>query len=580
MAVDSAKRPLLTLLMATILVANLFFVFPFTIYMGNAEEFTIPFLDLIVWYAIPACVLLLLLILPSLFLRARYHRAYTVALAVLGLLLWIQGGLVVWDYGVLDGREIDWQGLVWRGWVDTAIWVAVIAMVVVFYRKISGLLIRFAVMVFLLQLLMLLVQGVGNIERLEKQPRSADVETLRELGRFSTHGNVLHLLLDGFPADSFEKLVFNPADVFGYRKRFDGFTFFSETLSVFPFTRFAVPAFLSGVIYQNHMPKNDFIRKALSEESIINTAFDHGFEVDLASVDYWVPMLKSGHYTNAYVIPFDTHASSDELSMNAATHLLDMSLFRVLPHWLKRTVYNDQKWLLGSTLGNSEYLGLLYFAHTAFLNHLIDDMTVDRDAPVYKFIHVMNTHNPMVVNEQCQYAGELLPTSRVNLGVQSRCTLEVVLRLFDRMKALGIYDDTLIVMHGDHGGWAPLPKYNPPDTPEHVPVRDWAVSLGSPLLAIKPAGASGEIRASSELASLLDLPETIASLMGWQADFPGQALFAAKPDPHRQRSYYLYSWQKDAWTVDYAGPITEFLISGSHYRSAWRKGRVFQPPPD
>jgi hypothetical protein len=86
------------------------------------------------------------------------------------------------------------------------------------------------------------------------------------------------------------------------------------------------------------------------------------------------------------------------------------------------------------------------------------------------------------------------------------------------------------------------------------------------------------VRESEELASLIDIPDTVSHMVDWKADFSGDALFAAHPAAQRERSYYVYSWQKDAWDTDYTGPIQEFLITGSHYTSAWRKGRVFNPP--
>ena len=39
------------------------------------------------------------------------------------ILLWAQGNLMVWEYGLLDGRSIDWTKDTWRGWLDFSIWV-------------------------------------------------------------------------------------------------------------------------------------------------------------------------------------------------------------------------------------------------------------------------------------------------------------------------------------------------------------------------------------------------------------------------------------------------------------------------
>ena len=575
---ETAKKPLLTLLMSFIIVATIFLLLPFAIYMGNAAEFSVPFIEIISWNIVPAFGLLLLLMLPSLFMSAKYHRVYTYGLAVFGLLLWVHGSLIVWDYGPLDGRVIDWDADSWKGWVDVSIWVIAILVAIVVYRRLGTFILRFAALFFLVQLLVISVQTIQNLDHLNKDTRHADRNTLDQLAGFSSKGNVLHILLDGFESDVFEELVLNDKDIFDYKDKFKGFTYFKEALSVFPYTRFAVPAFLSGEVYHNNIPKNEFISSVLGKKSLLNNAFDNGYEVDIASMEYWAPLYGSAKHTNSYIIPFDTYASSRELKVYAATRLLDMSLFRVVPHWLKKHVYNDQKWFVNKLFVNSELLQQLYFSHTRFLNYIAENMNVSRDAPVYKYFHVMNTHNPMVVNEQCGYAGGVLPTNRYTLTVQSKCTLDTVVRLFDKMRELGVYDDTLIVIHGDHGGWVPVKGFHPPNTPDNRAVPAWVVSLGSPLLAIKLPGDHATVRESHELASLIDIPNTVSHIMGWKADFPGEALFSTKPDAQRERSYYVYSWQKDAWDTDYTGPIQEFRITGSHYTSAWRAGRVFNPP--
>ena len=97
----------------------------------------------------------------------------------------------------------------------------------------------------------------------------------------------------------------------------------------------------------------------------------------------------------------------------------------------------------------------------------------------------------MVVDSDCNYAGGALQTNRTTLLFQSKCTLDMVVRLLDKMKQLGVYDNSLIILHGDHGGWVPHRDYHPEQVNQHQEVSYWAVSLGSPLLAIKPPTATG-----------------------------------------------------------------------------------------
>jgi hypothetical protein len=94
-----------------------------------------------------------------------------------------------------------------------------------------------------------------------------------------------------------------------------------------------------------------------------------------------------------------------------------------------------------------------YFSHTEFLGWFTEHATISSPVPVYKYIHVMNTHRPMVVDAACQFAGRALPDEREHLLNQSRCTLNTLLPLFQRLRQLGVYDPSLIIVNADHGGW-------------------------------------------------------------------------------------------------------------------------------
>jgi len=253
-----------------------------------------------------------------------------------------------------------------------------------------------------------------------------------------------------------------------------------------------------------------------------------------------------------------------------------------VPHFIKKYVYNNQSWLLNAAFAGQEYLQHRYFSHTGFMIGLIENITIDRASPVYKYIHIMNVHNPMVVTPDCRYAGWTMRATRVRLTVQSKCTLDTIVKLFDKMKALGIYDNALIVVHADHGGWAiPYRFKQILYWSSGEVITPFAASLASPLIAIKPPNSTkGDLKVSPVLASLTDIPDTISSIMKWGVDFGGESILELDAKAPRQRKFYYYTWQRDAWESEYTGPIQEFIIKGSHYETPWYAGRVIPPPLD
>ncbi len=569
--------------LGAILASNVFLFVPLILYVGNIDEFIASFSTILTFYIRPAIFFIAALTLIGTFLTESVFRRYLILLAAISLLFWIQGNMLVWDYGLMNGRGIDWAQDSWRGWIDLGIWFGVILIVIVFHRRIGRPIIYLAVETLYLQLIVALVVGIQNrpalAEKVDNKKFSADA--LMEMQRFSSHKNVLHIVLDGFQSDIFEEIVSDREDGAYFRSALKGFVFFRENLGVFPYTHMTVPALLSGKIYRNHMPANKFIDETIGGKTILNAAYNVGYEVDLAGPALLLGMYAKGSYTNAYHVPVDPRMKVPQYELNDSTKLLDLVLFRLSPHFLKRYVYNDQLWLVQSFLSDSAYRRLLFFAHSAFLRQIKDNMSADRLVPVYKLFHLMLSHNPMVANENCEYAGRVLPTVRATVKIQAKCSLIEAVGLLEKMKELDIYDDAMIILQADHGAWVPpagLKGYVRPDGKSFVLMDPTTVAMALPLMAIKRPGANGSLHTSLAPSSIIDTPATVASVLGLNEEFDGASVFDLRPDELRERRHYSYQYSSSEWGREYLTPIQELIVKGSVFDSkAWQLGNRFLP---
>ena len=121
--------------LGAILASYIFLFAPFTLYVGNLDEFTTSFPTILSFYLRPAAFVIAVCGLVGIVLRPSVFRGYLVLLAAINIVLWLQGNILVWDYGLLDGRGIDWERSNWRGWLDLGIWVAVVLTAVFFHRR-------------------------------------------------------------------------------------------------------------------------------------------------------------------------------------------------------------------------------------------------------------------------------------------------------------------------------------------------------------------------------------------------------------------------------------------------------------
>ena len=275
---------------------------PLAIFAGNSGEFAasyFEFLRAILPYA--AIIVGGFALLGALLNGVPYRRCLAVV-AALGFLIWLQGHILVWDYGVLDGRDIDWSAGAWRGALDLAIWCVVLYVAFTGYERFGRVLVQAATTAFGIQCVIAATVLVSNASTLQA-PSEIDLDGIaaEAITRFSRQQNVVHIVMDGFQSDLFSEIIDDPANA-DLKQELQGFTLFRDNLGVYPYTQMTVPALLSGRLYRNEMPVDDFISDVFKGDTILNAAFDAGFEVDIAAPIALKNIYSLGKYSHAYGI--------------------------------------------------------------------------------------------------------------------------------------------------------------------------------------------------------------------------------------------------------------------------------------
>ena len=568
-----------------LIVLNIFLFGPVIIYKGNMDEFAVSLASILSLYLLPALVLFTILTGIGLLLPSKLHRRYIATIFVIGVLIWLQGNILVWQYGLLDGRSINWSANTWRGWIDGTVWVLLLTIVCFFYKNIYKIAVRGSVVVICLQCFYLGYMIIQDSRVLkEKDKISLPAPPPKEIFQFSSGKNVIHVILDQFQSDIFKEIIDREP---GYFEALKGFTFFKETTGSFPTTYMSIPAIFSGQNYKNDIPMSIFLQSILGGKTLPNSLHDAGYEVQLA---HSLANYRGGSYSSYYHIPVPYGLTELEHEKATSALVLDLAFFRSAPHFLKRFIYNDQQWLIQRLLfgqlrglqDRGSNLGMLrYFAHTSFLKDLVDNMSIGISRPVYKFVHLINSHGAFVVNEDCQYAGKALPTTRENVKNQQRCALDQVLGFLNKLKSIGIYDSSLIVIHADHGAGIKV-KFSEARMKSkglHIGQLESIVGSALPLMLIKPPFVEGQLKISNAQAMLTDIPATISSILDLNEDFPGQSIYNIDENMERERKFYHYSWRNENWKEDFVSRLNEFTIKGSVFnRTSWHHGLVYHQP--
>lgn len=486
------------------------------IYLTNIDEFGVGYQTLLLIYLPLGIVLAAVLATFGLLFRGVACTVYVSLLFVFGILLWLQGAFLMPDYGSLDGRGMDWAAIQFPVWADVLLWVVVLAAAVV----LAGRIVRIAVfgsMVFVvLQATMLTAAMLEQEEGfwVRKLPTaSAPPEAIYQ---YSPTTNIIHIVFDNFQTDVFSDLVAEQ----GLADEFDGFVLFRENTAVAPNTALAMPAIFSGRTYDGSVSPEDFYRQGM-EEGFHSVLLDHDYTVNLMPL----MSMRQGGYDNYYRLPRIYQGTALDQIRKDATQLLDLSVFRQIPHLARVWVYNNNNWRLSMWLNDPETV--LAFQHRRFFTDYIDRLSTDADGPAYHFVHLWPPHPPFTTNRSGRYAGRVLENTIENYVNEARPIVALMVDLIHRLKDLGIYDDSLIIFQSDHGGGF---------EPDFMPTR----LLG--LLAVKPVGSRGPLEVSDVPTTVADVARTILDEMDIsEPDFPGQSVLHMGSEQRFREFIYLGS---------------------------------------
>jgi arylsulfatase A-like enzyme len=157
-----------------------------------------------------------------------------------------------------------------------------------------------------------------------------------------------------------------------------------------------------------------------------------------------------------------------------------------------------------------------------FFRRQTASLTVATAQPAYHFIHVFPPHPPFVMDVECRPRLLTLAERRVqwrhrpraSYEAQARCAWQAVEDFLDRLRALGLYDSSGILIESDHGlGVVAVPGEEPPEPFLGMPanrVRAYA----NPLLLVKPPHAGGPMGTSHAPTSHFDSAPTVLRWFG------------------------------------------------------------------
>ena len=486
----------------------------------------------------------------------RFLEALVTSVAVLLLL---NKNILYGDYGAFDGRGLSIEPLSPLSILQLAI---AVTLVTLLWRKQQ--VTKVLIPVIAIYTLTTLSLAAFNF-RASGHPWNALLKhpfpVERAFFQFSaTEPNYLYILLDEVYGGSAMEILRSGGRL---ADSFEGFTFYSNVAGIYPTTIVSVPAILGGELYRNKQPVRDYLAEAFSNSSLLNLLEDREINTFIHSSGMYCP-----HLPGVACSDMGDMLPSEKAAAVEHGEILDIAMFSMLPDLLKPLLYKQGNWTFRRIIKPIDDLLPTSFQVQEF-EFFINEITAGETASSFKFYHNTVTHSPVKLDRNCTRLRANLPPVYGNYLEQDRCGFALIAKLLDKLRELGVYDNTFIVISSDHGRPFVSDHHQDlfDDSPSGASYKQYGYAHA--ILLVKPPAAREKLAFSGKPRSLLDVGDLFMSAVGTGKP-SAQGAYKAGARP-----FYYYNWGKPYfdWRQSYLPPFEAVYFIGEDITNPddWRE---------
>ena len=540
--------------------------------------------------------------------RVFYWLASPSGKAVFDKLIWIACGVMIVNYlffgtdlGIISATLQYENGLVFSGKEVLINSFAVVATIAVMYfvvtkwkKPIKSILAIVAIALFGMSLVNV-VKIQKSISQVEKQVE-AIIQDVPHFSLSKEGKNVIVIMLDRAMGQH-APYIFNEKPEL--KEQFDGFTYYSNTMSYGAVTNLAAPALFGGYEYTpveiNKRDTESLVSKHNEALKVMPVLFDsNGYEVTVCDAPYanyqWIPdMSIYDEYPdiNTYITEgyFSDVTDKEGVRETIQRNFFRYSIMKTLPLCAQDMMYNYGKYNYADVVDEKDEEQLVYSTHVPqgpsvsdgvtdkFMNPYnvllnLPTMTCIDEGSGNTFMMLTNntTHEPMILQEPEYVPAQHVDNTAYDAEHTDRFTVDGVTMTMendlqyshyetnmatmiqignwlDYLKRNDVYDNTRIIIVADHGRalrqFDEL-NWNPDDKATFDP------EVYYPLLLVKDFGSEG-FSSSDEFMTNADVP-TMA--LEGLIDNPINPFTGMEINNDAKDAPYQYITMSDVWQVD------------------------------
>ena len=416
---------------------------PLELYFTNREDFwfapNVILPDVIFLFLAAFALCIVLLLLAQKFSQKLYE--ILTACYVWGVLVcYIHSNFLSGWLPSMDGTAIDWNAYPKQRLLSIAVCAALLVLVVSLAKMkwLQKAALWGGAALSLMLLITVITLGIGSTS----SAGSYYTSTTEGIRTYSKDKNFVIFVLDSVDGDTFEQLVKENPD---YQGSLQDFTYYSNTLSAYPYTYYAVPQLLTGQWYEGGEDFERFRSRAVLESPLFQSLEEQNYKMGIYFAENLVDKnaLPERFFNMRWEAP-------DIVSHPAFWRvILRMSCVKNAPYDFKRLGYCLPDKLNGLKKGDPLSQNTWFSSNNVrFLNYCQATEITDTPQKMFKYIHVDGAHAPYEYGPHLENVQE---TEQATYKNNVAASIYVIENYLNQLRQNGVYDNTAILIMSDHG---------------------------------------------------------------------------------------------------------------------------------
>ena len=411
---------------------------PASLFLANSKDMLISFGRFLPIVLIPTIIVWLWLSIMLLAISGKLRTVLTALVFGGTLSVYVQSNFLNFHMPILSGGEFDFGAHSEDVVISCLLWGIIIVGSLIGSLKLKKWSIVSRVIAYglsamqLVSLVVMIILNSANARPILATTTAGEFE-------LGSKENVILFVLDSIEGHTVEEyLKSNPE----YETELSDFTLFTESMGGGAPTQLGMPVILTGCEYDGFEEPDEYFDNIWKDTTLYDDLKEDGYDVRFYATPGCVRNIPVGYVEN--IVPADDIYYIPE-PMKYMEKIYMLSALYGAPQTLKSMFMlntSDFEWLL-SLEGDNH----IYFSEPrSFKNYWNETGTVNIGfEKTFRYYHLDGVHLPLQWNEDLEF------DENATWEQAFKGQMELVLEYVDSMKSKGIYNNSMIIICGDHG---------------------------------------------------------------------------------------------------------------------------------